>query len=289
MKLEKNDLCWCKSGLVYGKCHFEFDQKLAYLRRRGFKVPNKKLIKTSKQIECIKKSAVINNGILDMVGENIKEGMTTNDIDKLVYTYTTSHGAIPAPLNFEGFPKSVCVSVNNEVCHGIPSNKTLLKNGDIVNVDVTTNLNGYYSDASRMFIIGEASEEANKLVRVTKECLQKGLDAVKPWGFLGDVGAAIYKHAKDNGFSVVREFCGHGVGLAMHEDPCVMHFGKAGTGMVLVPGMVITIEPMINAGKRYIYIDRNNGWTALTRDGSLSAQWEHTIAITENGYEIIAK
>lgn len=289
MKLEKNDLCWCKSGLKYGECHQEFDEKLEALKKRGFKVPNKKLIKTKKQIEGIKKSAVINNGILDIVGQNIKEGMTTGDIDKLVYDYTISHGAIPAPLNFEGFPKSVCVSRNSEVCHGIPSDKVTLKKGDIVNIDATTNLNGYYSDASRMYIIGEASDEAKKLVRVTKECLQKGLESVKPWGCLGDVGAAIYKHAKENGFSVVREFCGHGVGLAMHEDPCVMHFGKAGTGMVLAPGMVITIEPMINAGKRLVYIDRRNGWTALTRDGSLSAQWEHTILITEDGYEIIAK
>lgn len=289
MKLFRNDFCWCNSGLKYKKCHLEFDEKLKELKREGYIVPTKNLIKNKKQIEGIKKSAEINNSLLDLISENIKEGMTTEEIDKLAYEYTVSKGGIPATLNYEGFPKSLCVSINNEVCHGIPSKDVILKSGDIVNVDVTTILDGYYSDASRMFMIGEVTEEAKKLVEVTKECLNKGLEAVKPWGFLGDVGAAIQEYAESNGYSVVREFGGHGVGLDIHEEPFVYHFGKRGTDMILVPGMVFTIEPMINAGSHKVFIDESDGWTALTADGSLSAQWEHTILVTEEGIEIISR
>ncbi|OOM07300.1 methionine aminopeptidase [Clostridium saccharobutylicum] len=287
--LNRNDLCWCKSGLKYKNCHLEFDKKLSDLKRKGHIVPTKDLIKTKEQIEGIKKSAKINNGLLDLISENIKEGMTTEEIDKLAYDYTISMGGIPADLNYDGFPKSICVSINNEVCHGIPSKDVIFKSGDIVNVDATTILNGYYSDASRMFMIGEVSEEARNLVQVTKECLNKGLEEVKPWGFLGDIGAAIQEYAESNGYSVVREFGGHGVGLDIHEDPFVFHFGKRGTDMVLAPGMVFTIEPMINAGSHEIFIDENNGWTALTADGYLSAQWEHTVLVTEEGMEIISR
>ena len=289
MILNRNDLCWCKSGLKYKNCHLEFDKKLSDLKRKGCIVPTKNLIKAKEQIEGIKKSAEINNGLLDLINKNIKEGMTTEEIDKLAYDYTVSNGGIPATLNYDGFPKSICVSINNVVCHGIPSKDVILKNGDIVNVDATTILNGYYSDASRMFMIGEVNEEAKNLVQVAKECLNKGLEEVKPWGFLGDIGAAIQEYAESNGYSVVRDFGGHGVGLDIHEDPFVFHFGKRGTDMVLVPGMVFTIEPMINAGSYEIFIDKNDGWTALTRDGSLSAQWEHTVLVTENGVEIISK
>ncbi|WP_077866854.1 methionyl aminopeptidase [Clostridium saccharobutylicum] len=289
MMLNRNDLCWCKSGLKYKNCHLEFDKKLSDLKRKGHIVPTKDLIKTKEQIEGIKKSAKINNGLLDLISENIKEGMTTEEIDKLAYDYTISMGGIPADLNYDGFPKSICVSINNEVCHGIPSKDVIFKSGDIVNVDATTILNGYYSDASRMFMIGEVSEEARNLVQVTKECLNKGLEEVKPWGFLGDIGAAIQEYAESNGYSVVREFGGHGVGLDIHEDPFVFHFGKRGTDMVLAPGMVFTIEPMINAGSHEIFIDENNGWTALTADGYLSAQWEHTVLVTEEGMEIISR
>lgn len=289
MILNRNDLCWCKSGLKYKNCHLEFDKKLSDLKRKGHIVPTKDLIKTKEQIEGIRKSAEVNNGLLDLISENIKEGMTTEEIDKLAYNYTISKGGIPADLNYDGFPKSICISINNEVCHGIPSDDVVLKDGDIVNVDATTILNGYYSDASRMFTIGEVSEEARKLVQVTKECLNKGLEAVKPWAFLGDIGAAIQEHAESNGYSVVREFGGHGVGLDIHEEPFVFHFGKRGTDMVLAPGMVFTIEPMINAGSHEIFIDENNGWTALTTDGSLSAQWEHTVLVTEDGVEVISK
>lgn len=289
MILNRNELCWCKSGLKYKNCHLEFDRKLINLKRKGYIVPTKNLIKTKEQIEGIKKSAEINNGLLDLISENIKEGMTTEEIDKLAYDYTISKGGIPADLNYDGFPKSICVSINNEVCHGIPRKDVILKNGDIVNVDATTILNGYYSDASRMFMIGEVNEEARNLVQVAKECLNKGLEAVKPWGFLGDIGAAIQEYAESNGYSVVRDFGGHGVGLDIHEEPFIFHFGKRGTGMVLAPGMVFTIEPMINAGSHEIFIDENNGWTALTTDGSLSAQWEHTVLVTENSIEIISR
>ena len=289
MKLNRNDLCWCKSGLKYKNCHLEFDEKLNDLKRKGYIVPTRNLIKTKGQIEEIKKSAEINNGLLDLISENIKAGMTTEEINKLAHDYTVSKGGIPATLNYDGFPKSICVSINNVVCHGIPSKDVILKNGDIVNVDATTILNGYYSDASRMFMIGEVDEEAKKLVEVTKECLDKGLEAVKPWGFLGDIGAAIQEYAESNGYSVVREFGGHGVGLDIHEEPFVSHLGKRGTGMVLVPGMVFTIEPMINAGSNEIFIDEDDGWTVFTDDDSLSAQWEHTILVTEDGLEIISR
>ena len=214
-------------------------------------------------------------------------GVSTAEIDRAVYDYTTSHGAIPAPLNYEGFPKSVCTSVNDVVCHGIPSEREILRDGDIVNVDVSTILDGYYSDASRMFLIGNVSPERRRLVEVTRECLRIGMEAARPFGFVGDIGHAIQRHAEKNGYSVVRELCGHGVGLAFHEEPDIEHFGRRGTGMVLVPGMVFTIEPMINMGSRSIFIDEADGWTVLTDDGLPSAQWEHTFVMTESGPEIL--
>ena len=198
-----------------------------------------------------------------------------------------SHGAIPAPLNYEGFPKSVCTSINEVVCHGIPSEYEILEEGDIINVDVSTILDGYYSDASRMFIIGQTTPEKEKLVRVTKECLQIGAEAAKPWGFVGDIGKAIEKHARKNGFTVVRELCGHGVGLEFHEEPEVNHYNTRHHGMLLVPGMVFTIEPMINMGDRDVFIDEEDGWTVVTEDELPSAQWEHTFLMTENGLEIL--
>lgn len=287
MNLSRNDLCWCGSGKKYKKCHYELDQEIEKYRLQGHIVPSKDIIRTPEQIAGIKASCKINTAILDMVAENIKEGMSTEDIDKLVHDFTISKGAIPAPLNFEGFPKSVCTSVNNEICHGIPSKDVILKDGDIINVDVSTIYNGYYSDASRMFMIGNVSDEARRLVEVTKECLDIGVKAVKPWGFIGDIGEAIQKHADKNGYTVVREFCGHGVGIGFHEDPEVTHVGRKNTNMLIVPGMTFTIEPMINEGKRYLTIDRQNGWTARTRDGKLSAQWEYTILVTEDGVEIL--
>ncbi|WP_017415088.1 methionyl aminopeptidase [Clostridium tunisiense] len=289
MVLNRNDLCWCGSGLKYKTCHLGFDEKLISLKRKGHIVPTGKLIKTKKQIEGIRESAKINNGVLDLISDNIKEGMTTQEIDDLVYNYTVSNGGTPATLNYDGFPKSVCTSINSEVCHGIPSKDVVLKRGDIINVDATTMLNGYYSDASRMFMIGEVNEEAEELVNTSKECLEVGIQEVKPWGFLGDIGAAIQEYAQSKGYSVVRDFGGHGIGLDIHEEPFVYHFGKRGTDMILVPGMVFTIEPMINAGSHEVFIDEDDGWTAFTKDGSLSAQWEHTVLVTEDGVEIISR
>lgn len=288
MELKRNSKCWCGSGKKYKQCHESFDEKLIALRLKGNIVPDRSLIKNDKDIIGIKKSAAINNGVLDLVASKICAGMSTEDIDKLVYDYTVSRGAIPAPLNYEGFPKSVCTSINDEVCHGIPSADIILKEGDIVNVDVSTIYHGYYSDASRMFMIGEVSEEAKRLVEVTKECLEIGIKAIKPWGHVGDIGAAIVAHAHKNGFSVVREFAGHGVGKEFHEDPVVSHVAMKNTGMILVPGMIITVEPMINAGDWQLFIDADNGWTAYTEDGSLSAQWENMILITEHGVEILS-
>ena len=288
MKINRNDECWCGSGKKYKKCHMDFDEKYEFMKKNGCLMPNRNLIKNAKQIEMIRKSAEINNGVLDLVGEKICEGMSTEDIDKLVYDYTVEHGAIPAPLNYQGFPKSVCTSINDEVCHGIPDKNIILKEGDIINVDVSTIKDGYFSDASRMYIIGKTSEEAEKLVRVARECLKKGVEAIKPWGFLGDIGEAVEKHARENGYSVVRDFGGHGVGLKFHEDPFVAHVGKAGEGMVLVPGMIFTVEPMINEGGFEVFVDADNDWTALTEDGSLSAQWEHTVLVTDTGIEILA-
>ena len=265
----------------------ELDKKVLYFQNKGHLVPSRKLIKTPEQIEGIRRSGLINTAVLDLVASEIKAGMSTAEIDKMVYDFTVSHGAFPAPLNYEGFPKSVCTSINEVVCHGIPSEDEILEEGDIINVDVSTILDGYYSDASRMFIIGKTSPEKEKLVRVAKECLEIGMQAATPFGFVGDIGNAIEKHAKKNGFSVVRDLCGHGVGLEFHEEPDVEHFGRKGTGMLLVPGMVFTIEPMINMGTYKVFVDEEDDWTVVTEDELPSAQWEHTFLMTENGLEIL--
>lgn len=265
----------------------ELDKKILFFQNHGCLVPSRNLIKTPEQIEGIRRSGAVNTGVLDLVAKEIKAGMSTAEIDRMVYDYTVAHGAVPAPLNYEGFPKSVCTSINEVVCHGIPSEDEILQEGDIINVDVSTILDGYYSDASRMFIIGKTTPEKEKLVRVTKECLEIGMRAAKPFGFVGDIGNAIQRHAEKNGFSVVRDLCGHGVGLAFHEEPEVLHFGRKGTGMLLVPGMVFTIEPMINMGDWHVFIDEDNGWTVVTEDEKPSAQWEHTFLMTENGLEIL--
>ncbi len=289
MNLNRNDECWCKSGKKYKKCHMEFDEKLESLKKDGYQVPTHDIIKNKEQIEKIKESAKINNEVLDLVSKKIKAGMTTEDINKIVHDYTISQGAQPAPLGYGGFPKSVCTSINAQICHGIPSEDIILKDGDIINVDVSTIYNGYYSDASRMFMIGNVSDDAKKLVEVTKECLEEGIKAVRPWGHIGDIGAAIQNHAEKHGYSVVRDFGGHGIGLQFHEDPFVFHYGAKNEGMILVPGMIFTIEPMINEGGYELYIDAENEWTAYTDDGSLSAQWEHMVLVTEDGVEILSK
>ena len=243
--------------------------------------------KITEQIEGIRRSGIVNTGVLDLVEREIHAGMSTLEIDKLVYEYTKDHGGIPATLGYDGFPKSCCTSINEVVCHGIPNEFDILEEGDIINVDCTTILDGYYADASRMFTIGKTTPQKEKLVRVAKECLEIGMEAAKPFGFVGDIGHAIEKHAKKNGFSVVRDLCGHGVGIEFHEEPDVEHFGKKGTGMLLVPGMVFTIEPMINMGTWEVFIDEEDGWTVVTEDEQPSAQWEHTFVMTDNGLEIL--
>ena len=273
---------------IKGQPLTELDKKILYIQNKGHLVPTRKLIKTPEQIEKIKESARINVACLDAVAAAIHEGMNTAEIDKIVYDVTTDMGGIPAPLNYEGYPYSVCTSVNEQVCHGFPSKDVILKSGDIVNVDCSTILHGYFSDSSRMFCIGNVAPEHKKLVDVAKECVELGLAQVKPWGHLGDVAAAINEHAKANGYSVVREVGGHGIGLEFHETPFVSYVIKKGTGMVMAPGMVFTIEPMINAGLPDIYIDEGNNWTIYTDDDSYSAQWEIMVHVTEDGYEVMS-
>lgn len=267
----------------------ELELRILEFEKQGVLVPPRRVVLNQEQIEGIRKSAQINTGVLDEVAKHISAGMTTEEIDQIVHNYTVQHGAIPAPLNYQGFPKSVCTSLNAQVCHGIPSPTVKLKEGDIVNVDVSTILNGYYSDASRMFMIGEVSKEVQRLVRVTMECLQIGMRAAQPWGRVGDIGQAIQTHAERNGYSVVRELCGHGVGLKFHEVPEVLHYGKRNTGMLLVPGMVFTIEPMINMGSHKVFIDKQNHWTIYTQDAKPCAQWEHTFLMTESGLEVLTR
>ena len=230
----------------------EVEAKIQKYRKQGYKLPPRKVLRTPEQLEGIRESAKINTALLDYISENIREGMSTEEIDVMVYDFTTKHGAIPAPLNYEGFPKSVCTSINDVVCHGIPSKTEILQSGDIINVDVSTIYKGYFSDASRMFMIGDVSPEMRKLVQVTKECMEIGIAAAQPWKQLGDVGAAI-----------------------------------RGTGMMIVPGMTFTIEPMINMGTYEVFVDEADGWTVCTDDGLPSAQWENMILITETGNEIL--
>ncbi len=284
----RNDECWCGSGRKYKKCHIDFDERIEEIEAEGHIVPDHSIIKTAEQIEKIKESAKINIAVLDYVAEHIKAGISTAEIDRWVYDITTKMGGIPAPLDYQGFPKSVCTSINDEVCHGIPSEDIILKDGDIVNVDCSTNLNGYYSDSSRMFCIGEVSAEKKALVEAAKQALSEGLKEVKPWNFLGDMGQAVNDFVKSKGYSVVREVGGHGIGLEFHEDPWVSYVSRPGTGMVMVPGMTFTIEPMVNLGKADIYEDADNGWTIRTRDGKPSAQWEVQLLVTETGTELLS-
>lgn len=290
--MQRNDPCWCGSGKKYKKCHMDFDARIDEFKfnvLKGQVRPPHSIINTPADIEGIRKSAVINDGTLDLMAELVKPGIDTESLNQAAHEYITSRGGIPACLNYEGFPKSVCISINEVVCHGIPSRKTILKEGDIVNIDVTTILDGYFSDASRMYIVGgKTSERAEKLVRVTKECMELGIEAAKPWHFLGDIGAACAAHAKANGYSVVTDLGGHGVGKKFHLEPFVSHDTKPDTGMLLVPGMVLTVEPMINEGKKEVEVDSGDHWTVRTRDRKLSAQWEKTILITETGREVLS-
>ena len=288
VKIGRNDPCWCGSGKKYKKCHEAFDEKMEIMKQKGYAVIDHDLIKTPEQIAKIKESCKINIAVLDYVEEHIKPGVSTEEIDRWVHEETVRHGGIPAPLNYEGFPKSVCTSVNEVVCHGIPDEEQILKEGDIINVDVSTIYNGYYSDSSRMFCIGKVSPEKEKLVKVTKECVEIGLKNVKPWGLLGDMGHAVHIHAVENGYTVVKEIGGHGVGLQFHEDPYVSYVSEPGTGMVMAPGMMFTIEPMVNMGTDEFYVDEVDEWQIYTDDGQPSAQWEVQVLVTEDGYELIA-
>ena len=286
--MERNEPCWCGSGKKYKKCHMPIDEKIQLHADRGEIVPSRAILKTPAQIEMIRKSADLNTAVLDEVAKHIRIGMSTAEIDEIVYRFTTEHGGIPAPLNYQGFPKSVCTSLNNEICHGIPDENIMIQDGDIINVDVSTIYNGYFSDSSRMFCIGEVDEVSKKLVEDTLKAVQLGLSEVRPFNRLGNVGAVINEFAQSQGYKVVRDIGGHGVGLEFHEDPFVSYVTRRDTGMLLVPGMVFTIEPMINLGTDEIFIDSDNDWTVYTEDGAPSAQWEVTVAVTEDGYEILA-
>ena len=286
-KIGRNDPCWCGSGLKYKKCHEAFDDRIRHFAWEGHEVPGHELLKTAEDIEGIKASAKINMAVLDEIGKQIHEGMATIEIDNIVNEITYDMGGIPADLNYEGYPKSVCTSINDVVCHGIPSPDEFLKDGDIVNVDCSTILNGYFSDSSRMFCIGNVSPEKRKLVEVTKECVEKGLEQVIPWHFLGDMGNAVNQHAMAHGYSVVRDIGGHGCGKAFHEEPWVSHVSEPGTEMLMVPGMVFTIEPMVNMGTHEFFTDEKNGWTIYTKDGLPSAQWEVRVLVTDTGHEVL--
>ena len=285
-KISRNDPCWCGSGKKYKKCHMFSDME-GKTAQPEINIPRGVILKTEKQIEGIRKSSQLTKDILDYVEERIKAGITTDMIDRWVHDYTVSHGAVPATLNYNGYPKSVCTSLNNVICHGIPD-ETVLKDGDIINVDVTSILNGYYGDASRMFVIGDVPDEAKKLVQVAHECMYLGIEQVVPYADIGEIGYAIEQHATKHGYSVVRDYGGHGVGIKFHEDPHVHHFGSRKRGITMVPNMTFTIEPMINEG-RYESKLLKDGWTAVTIDGTLSAQWEHTVLVTESGVEILTE
>lgn len=243
------------------------------------------IIKTPEDIAKMRVAGRLAAEVLEMIGQHVKPGVTTEELDRLCHDYIVNEQqAIPAPLNYKGFPKSICTSINHVVCHGIPNEKPL-KDGDILNIDITVIKDGYHGDTSAMFQVGKVPEWADRLAKITQECLYKGISVVRPGARLGDIGEIIQKHAEKNGFSVVRDYCGHGIGKVFHEEPQIVHYGRAGTGMELKEGMVFTIEPMINQGRADTKL-LGDGWTAVTKDHKLSAQWEHTLAVTADGYEI---
>jgi methionyl aminopeptidase len=245
-------------------------------------------IKTPEEIEKMRVAGRLAAEVLEMIEPHVKPGVTTDELDALCHDYIVNEqGAVPAPLNYHGFPKSICASVNHVICHGIPGDKRL-KKGDIVNLDITVIKDGYHGDTSKMFFLGKPSVMAQRLVNTAYECMKLGIEMVKPGIQLGDIGHAIQNHAEANNFTVVREYCGHGIGKNFHEEPQVLHYGKPGTGLTLEPGMTFTIEPMINSGKREVKL-LPDGWTVVTKDHSLSAQWEHTILVTESGYEVLTR
>jgi len=283
-KVGRNAPCPCGSGLKYKKCCMgregaapTVDLETLYARKYRIRV------KTAKDVEAIRRAGRLVVDTLALVAPRIRPGITTDDINTWVHEFTVKNGAIPAPLNYRGYPKSVCVSVNEVICHGIPGER-VLQDGDIVNVDVTSILNGYYADANKTYFVGPPGPDARKIVGVARECLRRGMDMVRAGNTVGDIGWAIQAHAESQGCSVVREFVGHGVGFDFHEPPQVPHFGRQGEGLALIPGMIFTIEPMINLGRKELRILEDE-WTAVTRDGSLSAQFEQTVLVTANGCE----
>jgi methionyl aminopeptidase len=283
MKVSRNAPCPCGSGLKYKKCCLgktasgSQDLEELYANKYGIR------LKQEDDIKGIRRAGDLVLETLDLVATSIRPGMVTEEINTLVHEFTVKNGATPAPLNYRGFPKSVCVSVNEVICHGIPGDR-VLQDGDIVNVDVTSALNGYYADANKTFFVGTPGSEARKIVKVARECLRRGMSAVKPGNTIGDIGWSIQTYAEAQGCSVVREFVGHGVGFGFHEAPQVPHLGRQGTGTTLIPGMVFTVEPMINLGGKELKVLDDN-WTAVTKDGSLSAQFEQTILVTQDGFE----
>ena len=284
----RNDPCWCGSGRKYKKCHSAFDERLEKLWSDGEEVLPRSLYKSAEDVAGIKASAEVNTGILDYVGEHIAAGVSTMDINGWVNEYLAAHDAVSADLNFEGYPYSVCTSINDVICHGFPNEKDVLKDGDIINVDMSTIKGGYFSDSSRMYCIGDVDPEWRRLVETCHESVKAGLAAIRPWGHLGDVGAAVYKVATDAGFSVVEEYGGHGIGKEFHEEPFVSFVSEEGTGPILVPGLCFTIEPMVNIGVPGITLDKSNGWIVRTIDGLPSAQWEVQVVVTEDGYELLS-
>lgn len=281
-KISRNAPCPCGSGKKYKRCCLG-KATAKPVSDRQYANRHRIQIKTPEQIEGIRKAGKLVIETLEMVESHIRPGITTEAINTLVHDFTIRNGAIPAPLNYRGFPKSVCVSINEVICHGIPGDR-ILNDGDIVNVDVTPILNGFYADANITFFVGTPSQDAKKIVAVARESLARGVAVVKPGNTVGDIGYAIQHYAEGQGCSVVREFVGHGVGIDFHEAPQIPHYGTPGTGIRLMPGMVFTIEPMINLGKKELLI-LDDGWTAVTRDGSLSAQFEQTLLVTEDGVE----
>ena len=245
-------------------------------------------IKNPEEIEKMRVAGRLAADVLEMIAPHVQAGITTGELDRLCHDYIVNEQeAIPAPLNYHGFPSSICTSVNHVVCHGIPSEKRL-KNGDILNIDITVIKDGFHGDTSKMFFVGEPTIQAQRLVKITYDCMHLGIEMVRPGIHLGDIGHAIQQHAEAHGYSVVREYCGHGIGRAFHEEPQVLHYGTPGTGLVLEPGMTFTVEPMINVGKRHVKLMKD-GWTVVTKDRALSAQWEHTILVTETGFDVLTR
>lgn len=287
--IERNDPCWCGSGKKYKACHLRQDEDmLKPFEKQGYPLPTRDLILSPSQIECMEQSAKITKSIIDEAEKIIKPGVSTLEINDLVHKLTIDKGAIPAPLNYNGFPKSCCTSINNVVCHGIPSEKDILKDGDIINLDITSIFNGYYTDMSRMYMIGEVKDNAKKLVEVTKQCLKAGIEAVKPYTPIANIGNVINDIADKNGYGVVRALTGHGIGVKFHQEPNINHYRTNAKTMIMVPNMVFTIEPMINEGTFDCYTGSDN-WTVYTKDNKLSAQWEHTVLVTETGCKVLTE